>query len=68
MTELTRRIAAGLQGSDRTDTARRWAEEHGGALDPADLRELANGPILDPLRRPLPLGRCSEAEWRRRNR
>ena len=69
MSELTRRIAArpGFHG-DRLDEARKWAEEHGGALDAADLAELANGPILDPLRKALPLGRCSEAEWTRRNR
>lgn len=68
MSELRRRIAAGLGGNDRIDAARKWAAEHGGALDAEDLRDLANGPVLDPLRKALPLGRCSEEEWRRRNR
>lgn len=68
MGELTRRIAAGLQGKDRVHAARDWARDHGGALDAADLQELADGPILDPLRLALPLGRCSEAEMRRRER
>ena len=68
MSELRRRIEQGRQGKDRLLTARKWASEHGGALDPSDLRDLANGPIIDPLRACLPLGRCSEEEWRRRNR
>lgn len=66
--ELTRRLAAGRQGRDRLDAAREWADRHGGALDGADLQEMADGPILDPLRLALPLGRCSEAEMRRRER
>lgn len=68
MGELRRRISQGLQGRDRLDAARDWANDHGGVLDAADLQELADGPIIDPLRLALPLGRCSEAEWRRRNR
>ncbi|APZ81795.1 hypothetical protein vBEliSR6L_30 [Erythrobacter phage vB_EliS_R6L] len=68
MTELRRRIEAGRQGRDRLDAARDWARDHGGTLDAADLAELANGPVLDPLRTALPLGRCSEEEYRRRNR
>lgn len=69
MSELRKRIEArpGFH-RDRLDEARKWAEDHGGALDGADLQELADGPILDPLRPALPLGRCSEAEWQRRNR
>ena len=68
MSELRRRIALGLGGRDRLDATRQWADDHGGALDEQDLRDLANGPIIDPLHKALPLGRCSEAEWRRRNR
>lgn len=68
MSELTRRVAAGVGNRDRLDAVRQWAEDHGGVLDAADLAELANGPILDPNRKALPLGRCSEAEWSRRNR
>ncbi len=69
MSELRNRIAARPgHYRDRLDEARKWAEDHGGALDADDLRELANGPILDPLRPALPMGKCSEAEWRKRNR
>ncbi len=68
MSELIRRVAAGVGNRDRLDTVRDWARDHGGALDAADLTALANGPILDPIRKALPLGRCSEAEWARRNR
>lgn len=68
MSELRHRIEAGREGKDRLHAARQWASEHGGALDGADLADLTNGPIIDPLRTCLPLGRCSEEEWRRRNR
>lgn len=32
------------------------------------LRDLANGPILDPVNTALPAGKCSVAEMRRRER
>lgn len=68
MSELRRKIEASQQGRDRLDAARQWAADHGGALDRAALDDLANGPILDANRLALPLGKCSEAEWTRRNK
>lgn len=69
MSELRRRILAGRRGRDRELAARKYVHEAcGGVFDPETLQELADGPIMDPLRIYLPDGKITKAQFEERER
>ena len=54
---------------DRREAVRRWVDQtDGGAWTPAALQEIADGPIIDPLRIYLPAGRLTKAQAEARDR
>lgn len=53
-------------GKDRHKAVREAFGRDARDFTPEALQELADGPIIEPLRIYLPLGRCSIAELRRR--